>query len=174
MEYYDFQRCTGRCAVTGRQLAPGETYYSALVEAGNTLRRVDYSAEAWNGPPDGAIGWWRSHLPALDPDRPQPPPNERLLQVWEELLGQPDRADFCYLLALLLVRRRLLRLEEQQCDGQGREVLILYCPRRDTTYRVPAVPPDPSRACVLQEELSRLLAGLPFPAIASACQEPHS
>ncbi len=167
---YDFQRCTRRCAVTGRELAPGETYYSALVEAGRALRRVDYSAEAWAGPPEGAIGWWRSHLPRVDRDRPQPPPSDRLLQVFEELQGQPDRADFCYLLALLLVRRRLLRLDEEQRDASGREILVLYCPRRDTTYRVPAVPPDPSRAGILQEELGRLLAGSPPQTSPPACQ----
>lgn len=168
---YDFQRCTRRCAVTGRELAPGETYYSVLLEAGRTLRRVDYSAEAWAGPPDGAIGWWRSRLPRPDRDRPQPPPSEQLLQVFEELLGQPDRADFCYLLGLLLVRRRLLRLEEQEHDAHGREVLVLYCPRRDMTYRVLAVPLEPLRAGILQEELGRLLAGLPPPIPAPACQE---
>lgn len=117
------------------------------------------------------MAWWRARLPHADPDRPQPPPSEQLLQVFEEVQGQAGRADFCYLLALLLVRRRLLRLEEAHRDVQGREILVLYCPRRDATYRVPAVPPDPSRAGVLQEELGRLLVGLPPASPAPACSE---
>jgi len=157
---YDIQRCSRRCAATGRELAPGEPYYSVLVEQGGTLQRVDYSVEAWTGPPETAIGCWRGCLPASDRDRPQPPPNERLLQIFEELQDEPRRADFRYLLALLLVRRRLLRLEEQRRDTEGREILVLYCPRRDATYHVPTVSLEPSRAEVLQAELGRLLAGL--------------
>jgi hypothetical protein len=62
-----------------------------------------------------------------------------------------------YVLALLLVRRRVMRLEEQEYDERGAEVLVLYCPRRDTTYRVPAIAPDPSRIDEIQEELAKLL-----------------
>jgi hypothetical protein len=57
----------------------------------------------------------------------------------------------------LLVRRRVMRLEEEEHDDQGREVLVLYCPRRETTYRVPVVAPDESRINQIQDELARLL-----------------
>lgn len=167
---YDIQRCTRRCAATGRELAPGETFYSVLVEQGGALRRLDYSMEAWTGPPETAVGWWRARLPSSHPQGPQPPPTEKLLQLFEELQGDPSQADFRYLLALLLVRRRSFRLEEQQRDGEGHQTLVLYCPRREATYHVPVVPPHPSRADALQKELDRLLTSLPQPAGSCACQ----
>src|SRR5579863_1948158 len=52
---YEIQRFTRHCAVTGRELAPGEEFYTALVAAGAELKRIDYSAEAWQGPPEGAL-----------------------------------------------------------------------------------------------------------------------
>ena len=49
-----------------------------------------------------------------------------------------------YVVALLLVRRRVFRLEEDD-RASGGEVLRLHCPRRDATYEVPVVIPDPAQ-----------------------------
>jgi len=154
---YDIQRCTRCCAATGRELAPGEEFYSVLVAEGADLKRYDYSIDAWNGPPDGVVGWWKSQMPGPTSRRMHWAPNDVMLHFFEQLEGQSDRQDVRYVLALLLVRRRVMRLEEEEHDEEGREVLVLYCPRRETTYRVPAVTPDQSRADEIQEELAKLL-----------------
>jgi hypothetical protein len=62
-----------------------------------------------------------------------------------------------YVLALLLVRRRVLREDEPELDEQGRQVLVLYCPRRDATYKVPTAIPTEARINEIQEELAKLL-----------------
>jgi hypothetical protein len=36
-------------------------------------------------------------------------------------------------------------------------MMSVYCPKRDTTYRVPAVMPDPARIDEIQQQLSDLL-----------------
>ncbi len=154
---YEVQRCTRHCAVTGRELKPGEEFYSVLTAEGAELKRRDYSKEAWTGPPEGAIGWWRSQIPTPEANRLHWAPNEVILHFFEELQQQPARQDMRYVLALLLVRRRVLRLEEQEKNEQGQDVLVLYCPRREATYRVPAIVPDPSRTHEIQEELAKLL-----------------
>ncbi len=154
---YEIQRCTRRCAATGRELAPGEEFYSVLLAEGADLKRCDYSVEAWTGPPEDAIGWWKSQMPSSTSKRIHWAPNDVMLHFFEQLEPQPDKQDMRYVLALLLVRRRVVRLEEQEYDDQGRELLVLYCPRRETTYRVPAVTPGPSRTNEIQEELAKLL-----------------
>jgi len=154
---YEIQRCTRCCAATGRELAPGEEFYSALVAEGADLVRHDYSTEAWDGPPEGAIGWWKSQMPSPTAKRMNWAPNDVMLEFFEQLEQQPDRQDMRYVLALLLVRRRVMRQEESEQDEQGREVLVLYCPRRETTYRVPVVDPEESRINEIQEELAKLL-----------------
>ena len=58
-------------------------------------------------------------------------PNDVLLNFFDELAEQPDKQDMRYVLALLLVRRRVMRMEEEQRDEAGHERLMLYCPRRD-------------------------------------------
>ena len=80
-----------------------------------------------------------------------------MLHFWDELAEQPDRQDMRYVLTLLLIRRRVFRLEEESRDAQGRELLVVYCPRRESTHQVPAVVPDASRIDQIQEELAALL-----------------
>ena len=84
-------------------------------------------------------------------------PNDVMLRYFEQLEGQDDRQDVRYVLALLLIRRRIVRLEEQFADQQGREVITLYCPRNENEYRVPVVIPSDERIGEIQEELARLL-----------------
>jgi Asp-tRNA(Asn)/Glu-tRNA(Gln) amidotransferase C subunit len=154
---YEFQRCTRRCAATGREFAPGETFYSALFEEGAELVRKDFAAESWQGPPEGAIGWWKSQMPNPNDKRMHWAPNDVMLQFFEQLAEQPDKQDMRYVLALLLVRRRVLREDEPELDEQGRQVLVLYCPRRDATYKVPTAIPTDARINEIQEELAKLL-----------------
>ena len=84
-------------------------------------------------------------------------PNDVLLQFFDELAEQPAKQDMRYVLALLLVRRRVMRLEEEQRGSGVGEVLVLYCPRRDATYQVPVVIPDQAKIEEVQRELASLL-----------------
>lgn len=154
---YEIGRCTRHCTATDRELKPGEEFFSVIVAEGAELQRYDYSLSAWEGPPEGAVGCWKSQMPDLGAKRMHWAPNDVMLQYFEELQQQPEQQDTRYVLALLLVRRRVMRLEEGQQDEQGREVMVLYCPRRETTYKVPAVTPDEARASQIQEELAELL-----------------
>jgi hypothetical protein len=154
---YEVQRCTRQCATSGRDLAPGEEFYSVLVAAGAELIRRDYAVEAWEGPPEGAVAWWKSQMPNPQATKMRLAPNEVLLQLFDQLEEQPDKRDMRYVLALLLVRRRVMRLEGSERDAEGRELLVLYCPRRDATYQVPEETPNDERANQIQEELAQLL-----------------
>jgi hypothetical protein len=154
---YDHVRCTRHCATTGRELQPGEEFYSTLSAEGANLVRRDYSVESWQGPPEGAVGWWKSHLPARDGKRLHWAPNDVMLDLLEQLADDPAHADMRYVLALLLVRRRVCRLEETEHDEQQHETLVLYCPRKEAEYRVPVAMPDEQRIKEIQEELARLL-----------------
>lgn len=153
---YEVKRCTRRCATTDREFSPGEEFYSALIAEGADVHRCDYSLEAWEGPPQGSIGWWKSQMPSPTANRLHWAPNDVMLHFFEQLEDQPEKADMRYVLALLLVRRRVMRLEEQEQGDRG-ELLSLYCPRRETGYKVPVATPGQSRIDEIQEELAKLL-----------------
>lgn len=155
---FDIQRCTRHCAVTGRELKPGEVFYSILLPDGDGWRRIDYSPEAWHGPPDGCIAWWRTQMPSADQKR-RWAPGEVMIRCLERLANVPERADVRYVLALLMIRRRILRLEATRRTPDGLEILSVYCPRNDTTYEIPAVLPPEERLNQIEQELTALLEG---------------
>ena len=133
---YQIQPSTRRCSVTGRELKPGERYYSVLLDEGGKFVRRDYAREAWEGPPEGALGFWQARASA-GPARRPPVDDDLLLDCFGRLEGEeePGRVRFRYVLALLLMRRRRLRFEEARREG-GQEVLQLRCTRTGARHRV--------------------------------------
>jgi hypothetical protein len=153
---YDVQRSTRHCSASDREFAPGESFYSVLLSEGADLKRLDYSLDAWKGPPPEAVAWWKSQVPDRNSNRAHWAPNDVMLNLFDQLAEQPERQDIRYVLSLLLVRRRVMRLEDAEKDDRGREIMVLYCPRRETTYKLPAIVPPPERAEEIQRELMKL------------------
>jgi hypothetical protein len=237
---YEVHRCTRHCAKTERELGEGELFYTVLRREGAEYVRADYCLQAWEGGPEGddeVVAWWKSQMPSRSAKQVRMAPNEALLHFFHDILDQPDREDMRYVLALLLVRRRVLRLDEtlsleeqdeeasppnrarrtvpqpdaaeveessdaedsggeadseqataEQAAGRssaertsaertsagsgqtsetdenapsqpmpGEELLQLYDPREEKTYRVRVTNPSESRINELQEELAKLL-----------------
>ena len=119
--------------------------------------RHDYSVEGWEGPPEGALACWRSRI-ATPESKKSWAPNDVMLDLLEQLEDQPDKQDMRYVLALLLVRRRVLRLEDTIEDESTGQSQLLFCPRRDVQYSVRVMMPDETRAQEIQDELTRLLS----------------
>lgn len=135
----------------------GEVFYSVLLSAGGKVVRHDYSAEAWPGPPEGAIGWWKSVYVDAAANRLHWAPNDVMLNYFEQLDANPAAADARYVLALLLVRRRVMRVERAETDEAEQETLVLFCPRNEVEYRVSVTTPTPERIATIQNDLAQLL-----------------
>lgn len=139
---YDIQRPTGVCAATGRELAPGEIVYAALVDPPAedrseeqckpndkgelSMLRIDVCEEAWEDNafrPPYLFGFWRTEVP-------EPNEKKKLLvgdaAIQELMLSMEDATEdkqlaFRYVLALILLRKKLLRHDgidrREQEDG---------------------------------------------------------
>jgi hypothetical protein len=134
---YQIQPNSRRCAVTGRELRAGERYYSALVEEGRQFVRRDYSSEAWQGPPQDALGFWTGHVLATSAKTKPCIDDEMLEDCFLRLEGDndPGRVNFRYVVALLLMRRRRFRFETSKVEA-GVETLTLRCMRNGAQYEV--------------------------------------
>jgi hypothetical protein len=155
---YQIEASTRRCAITGRELRPGEKYYSVLLEEGGKFVRQDYGYEAWQGPPAGTFSFWLGRLPAEDENRRARIDDDMLLDCFQRLEGQtdPGRVNFRYIVALLLMRRRRLKFEEARTE-RGSEVLCLRCVRTRVQYRVIDPQLTEEECAAVQEEVFRVL-----------------
>ncbi len=157
---FDLQRCTRQCCETEAILQPGDEFYSALVRQGAHVLRRDYAAAAWTGPPSGTIGWWKAQVPDMHSRRVSWAPNDVIARYFEQLYEQPDAPpDLRYVLALLMIRRRIARLEDTEQDELGQETHVLFCPRNERAYRVVVATPTAERIGEIQQHLGELLFG---------------
>ena len=154
---FEVQKFSRRCAKSDRDLKPGETFYSILKVSGSEVIREDYSAEAWEEPPDDSIGWWKSEVPDPKSKKLHWAPNDVMLHYFQQLESQPQNCDLRYVLTLLMIRRRVLRLDETTTDEEGNETLIAFCPRNETEYSIAVETPSAERVTEIQRELAEML-----------------
>lgn len=107
-----------------RALKPGEVFYSVVYEDDEDFVRRDISAEAWTGPPEGAVGWWKGKMPEAGTGRMKLAPSHVLLELVKQMADQPEREAVCFLLALMLMRKRVLRPVESEHPGQNDHMLF--------------------------------------------------
>jgi hypothetical protein len=136
---YDIEKPTGVCAATGRTLEPGERYFATLIElsaeqqaaaeqaakredrqqqAANALglRRLDFSAEAWEQGhrPKQVFSYWKSTVPEPAEKKQKLFVDNAVLLNLLHRLGdaeQLQRLRFRYVLALILMRKRMIRYD---------------------------------------------------------------
>ena len=82
------------------------------VSEGASVVRYDYAADAWEGPPEKAIGWWKSQVPDHSSRKMHWVPNDVMLNYFEQIAENPEKLDVRDVLTLLMIRRRVLRMEE--------------------------------------------------------------
>ena len=153
---YKLTRCTRQCYIQKRPLREGEYYYSVIVEAGDDFERRDYSAEAWEGPPENAIGHWKLRIPKSDEKKLVVAPKEVLINLLREMEHVPEKRKARYLLALMMLRRRMVRPAPAD-SSTSPEVLQIQVIEDDSIISVPACEVGRSESETLLEELNTLL-----------------
>ena len=158
MTEYQIQPNTRRCSVTGRDLRPGDRFFSAVLEEGNQLLRKDYGADAWQGPPQGTFGFWTGKVPAEDQQHKPRFDDDLLEDCFLRLEGQNEagRVNFRYVVALLLMRRKRLRFE-QTVTSDGTEKMCLRCLRTGERHEVVNPRLNPEEMAQVQEEVFKVL-----------------
>lgn len=156
---FEIQGPSRRCAATGRELQAGDRFFGALLDSDGKFVRMDYAADAWKGPPTGAIAFWSGRIPASD--RPRKPifNDELLVDCFAHLAGSPDptRVNFRYVVALLLMRRKRLKFEDARRNADGSHVLILRDAKSGARHEVPDPKLSEAEITAVQDEVFRVL-----------------
>ena len=117
---YHLKPIAKTCTATGNEFVPGSRCFSALVEHEGRLVRFDYSEEGWSGPPEGTVGHWQCIVPEADEAEAKPLDADALMRYFEQLCedANPAQDKFRYILALLLLQKRRLKMEGSRQDGE--------------------------------------------------------
>jgi len=158
MTDYQIQPNSRRCTMSGRELRPGEKYYSVLLEKDGRFVRQDYGSDIWQGPPEGSFSFWMGRVNAADEKQKPRFDDDLLLDCFHRLEGQTDapRVNFRYVLALLLMRRKRFKFEETVAEN-GVEHLCLKCTRTGTKSLVLNPQLSEDEMVQVQEEVVKVL-----------------
>lgn len=132
-------RAPRRCFDCNAEFAEGQEYFSALIDTGTTFERRDRCPSCWQNAADRtvAFSFWKTRAPRKQEQTRLLADDDVLWNFFLRLQDDPDpvRQQFCYFLALILMRRRVLKFEDAEKDN-GREFLVLRTTRRDRLFRV--------------------------------------
>jgi hypothetical protein len=156
---YKVSRCTRQCHALRRPLREGEVYYSVVLESGDEYLRQDYSAESWKGPPEGAVGWWKCRMPTSDAKKMVLAPPEVLIDLLRQMEQFPAKGKSRYLLALMLMRRKIVRpvKETDALEEESNEIMRVEVVIDGSTIDVPICKITRSESDALRDELNELL-----------------
>ena len=123
------------CAATGRPFTEGEYFYTLLFREAEGFRREDLSEEAWQQRNDNIqpFSFWRTRYepPPLAP--PEPLGKENAEELLRRLLTERDPAHqrACYVLAIMLERKRVLKQIQKEESERGRVLIYEHAKTGD-------------------------------------------
>jgi hypothetical protein len=153
---YQLKTIGKTCTRTGKDLTPGETCHCVVVERDGQFVRLDFSEDGWEGTPAGTVGEWTTIVPEVSA-KPQAINFESLMRYFEQLCedANPGHDQMRYVLALLLLQKRRLRLEGSRTDDDGNEYLQLIGSKSEGPFEVVDQQLDETQIAQLQSTLNR-------------------
>ncbi len=131
---WQIQARSKTCTGCGSRFNEGDTYHCVLAESEDGLGRRDYCTSCWEGGSDdvrtvpGTISTWRTTVPPklVPPDEPiKRTTAETLLRKYLHSTS-PSEKNFCFILGLILERKKLLRQRELLRDEHRGARLVVY------------------------------------------------
>ena len=159
---WNMARRAEACTACQHAFDVGETFQAFLYETPEGYARRDYCAACSPAAAQEAIGAWKTRRPELSAKKAAPFDREAMYTFFERLddSDSPQRRQFRFVLALLLWRKKLLRLDQTVTEPAG-EVWEFAAARNATTFRVPRPELDEEQLEGLSVQLEQLLAGSP-------------
>lgn len=147
------------CAQTGREFADGEFFYTLLYREGDGFRREDLSEEAWQSRNDNIqpFSFWKAKYEPPAPPPPEPLPKDDAESLLRRMIAEqkPEHANACYILALMLERKRILR----PIESQDESMLVYERASTGETFVMPNPHLSMEKIPEVQKEVSELLSG---------------
>ena len=159
---WTIQRRQAACGACESPYSDGERHVSALSVREKALAREDICEECWSErSPSDSLYYWFTRF-ALDKKKLRLDLTA-LESLFVRLEGRTEErvAEVRYVLCLILMRKRRLKLERVARDGNApaRERMIVKRPRRDEAFEVLVFDFTPERASELRAEVVGLLEG---------------
>ena len=164
MNEWNIQSRAHTCQGCSRAFADQQAYHTVLLDLKHEIQRVDVCEACWkeqhgHGTTDrkGFISHWQGVYEAPPPAPPEAIQKENAETLLRKLIevNDPKHAAASYILAVMLERKRLLKVKEQFLRD-GRRVFVYEQPKTGDVFTIP----DPNLQLNQLEEVQRDVASL--------------
>lgn len=137
MADWEIKKTVGRCSGTDRELAIGEEYFAALVQAEQGLERRDYCTEYWENSKPEVYCYWKSRIPNPEQKKKLFIDDAMLLAFFDRLATEtdPEKLHFRFVLTLILMRKRKLKYDSAR-NEDDKEIWTMRVVGEDRTEDV--------------------------------------
>ncbi len=166
---YDIAKTQGQCSACEKELLPDEEYTATLVEAPpdaeEEFERRDYCGACWQArgesADDGTYCVWQARVPQPQEKKKLFVDDELLVNFFQRLEGdeEPGRIDFRFVLALILMRKKLLIYDRMTRNDDGTETWAMRLRGTDETHEVLNPQMDEEKIAAVSEQLGQILEG---------------
>jgi hypothetical protein len=147
------------CTTTHRPFVEGEYFYTLLFREGDGFRREDLSEEAWAARNENIqpFSFWKTRYQPTPPEPAETLAKENAEQLFRRLISSDNApANACYVLAVMLERKRVLKQIKAEQAENGR-VLIYEQPATGDVFIVPDPQLRMDEVESVQNEVANLL-----------------
>ena len=171
---YNISKTARECCSCQEPLAPGQPIVATICESAEEFERKDYCPDCWEagraaaggqGGQDGRaaepIAVWRTRVPTPKQKKRLFVDDELLVNFFERLDGteEPARIHFRFVLALVLMRKKLLVYDRSDKDADGTEVWTMHLKGDRQVHKVVNPQMDEDKIAEVSGKLSEILEG---------------
>lgn len=138
-DWEEYIKKPGFCSRCKKEFAESEEYYAVLLERGEEFVRYDFCLNCWSSELEAeSFSFWRGRIPQKDRPAKVFVDNNILMDLFREIVAKEDegKAGFLFVLSLMLMRKRLLRIVSTSYDESGRELWTVRLQGDDNEYRL--------------------------------------
>jgi hypothetical protein len=172
MNDWNIQSRAHACQACGKTFADKQPYHTLLHDRRQVFERLDICVECWQAQHvegaaerKGFVSHWQGVYEAPPPPAPEAIKKENAESLLRRLmeLADPRFAAANYILAVMLERKRLLKIKEQ-IVSEGRRVFVYEHPKSGDVFTIPDPNLQLNQLEQVQHDVSQLLEhGLPEP-----------
>ena len=161
---YNISKFLGQCSLCGREVAPGGELVATVREGDEEFLRRDYCPECWESSgAEGAevLGVWRTRVRRPQEKKKLFVDNEMLVNLFGRLAEATEgqKVNFRFVLALVLMRKKLLVYDRTEKSADGTEVWMMHFKGSDEVHKVIDPHMDEDKIAQVSENLGEILEG---------------
>jgi hypothetical protein len=162
---YNFSKTSGQCAACQNTMVCDQEFMATIREQDEEILREDYCLPCWQANPQdarpGVLAVWHSHVHKPEEKKKLFVDDELLINFFQRLEGsdQASKINFRFVLALVLMRKRLLVYDRMEKKPDGLEVWQMHFKGNDQSHEVIDPHMDEEKIAEASGSLGQILEG---------------